>query len=75
MRHVWKGAEPLRTAHKSERECQRPGCRTIKVTRHENTRHWVEWYRAENEGDVPERIVTENDKAPPCRGAELSGET
>lgn len=43
-RHSW--GEPLRLAHKSERECRR--CGMIKVTRLERDNCWVEyWHNGE----------------------------
>lgn len=59
-RHNW--GDKVEFAHKSERECQN-GCRTIKVTRHEGGRHWVEFWRDE------ERIP--GDKTPPCEPVEV----
>lgn len=43
-RHRWGDKIEFPLAHKSERECLN-GCGICKVTRHENTQHWVEFYR------------------------------
>lgn len=40
-RHRW--GEPVRFAHKTERECAR--CGIVKVTRHEGGTHWLEFWR------------------------------
>jgi hypothetical protein len=54
-RHAW--GDPVRFAYKSERECMN-GCGIVKVTRHEGTQHWTEFWR---DG---ERI--EGDGTPQC---------
>lgn len=41
-RHSW--ADKTSFAHKSERECKN-GCGIVKVTRHEDRAHWVEFWR------------------------------
>jgi hypothetical protein len=63
--HRW--GEPQRFLHKTERECQRDGCGVIRVSRHEGTEHWVEFWRNE------ERIEAPDDRTPPCEGSRADG--
>lgn len=42
QRHSW--GDPVRFAHKTERECVNL-CGIVKVTRHEGDRHWIEFWR------------------------------
>ena len=56
LRHKW--GDPNRLLYKTERVCLR--CDLIKVTRHEPTATWIEWWR---DG---ERITCE--RTPACAG-------
>lgn len=49
-RHRW-GPKTVVSPYKSERECQN-GCGIVKATRHENNRHWVEYWRDLDKIDV-----------------------
>jgi hypothetical protein len=55
-RHDWTAIAPKRYPFKTERECAR--CGLIKVTRHENDRHWIEFWK---DGEKVEGKAT-----PPC---------
>lgn len=63
-RHSW--SEPVRFPFKSERSCRNVGCPIVKVTRHDGGGHWVEWYRANDDGVAATRIP--GDTTPACEG-------
>jgi hypothetical protein len=42
-KHRW-GEKTIVSPYKSERECLN-GCGIVKVTRHEHTSHWIEYWR------------------------------
>lgn len=56
--HSW--GDPVRFERKTERTCTHEGCCIVKVTRHEGSEHWTEFYRG------LDRI--ESRRRPPCEG-------
>jgi hypothetical protein len=65
QRHSWGERQVF--PHKTERECQRAGCGIVRVSRHEGTEHWVEFWRDQ------ERLETPDDRTPPCEGSRADG--
>jgi len=61
-RHKWAAKVEFPFAHKSERECLN-GCGIVKVTRHEDRSHWVEYWRGLEKISVDKTPVCEPVKA------------
>jgi hypothetical protein len=49
MNHRW-GAPQYVDMHTTKRQCQRPGCKLIRITRHEPENDPPHWYEYEQDG-------------------------